>query len=96
MHRFYIPEMLDIDHTLKDVSIIYQLTKVLRAQVGMEISLFNGDGSEMIYTIEAISKHTLQLRGKDRIFPLTEPKKSIILYQALPNKIEKIEYILQK
>lgn len=29
-------------------------------------------------------------------FPNTEPKKQISLYQALPNKYEKIEYIIQK
>lgn len=29
-------------------------------------------------------------------YPLTENQKGITLFQALPNKIEKIEYILQK
>jgi len=36
------------------------------------------------------------LKGIRMITPQTEPKKKITLYQALPNKIEKIEYILQK
>lgn len=44
----------------------------------------------------SITKKSISLRGKDRRFPNVEPTKKIALYQALPNKIEKIEYILQK
>ena len=58
--------------------------------------LFDGDGSEMIYEIVSITKKSLSLRGQERRFPKTEPERNISLYQAMPNKIEKIEYILQK
>jgi 16S rRNA (uracil1498-N3)-methyltransferase len=65
-------------------------------RIGESIILFDGDGSETIYTIQWIDKKTILLRWIERLFPDTESQKQIILYQALPNKYEKIEYILQK
>jgi 16S rRNA (uracil1498-N3)-methyltransferase len=63
---------------------------------GEQIILFDGGPAEIIYTIAAITKKNISLRGNEQKMPHTEPKKQIYLYQALPNKIEKIEYILQK
>jgi 16S rRNA (uracil1498-N3)-methyltransferase len=68
----------------------------MRISIGEDIILFDGDGSEMLYEIESITKNTISLRGKDRRFPKTESQKNISLYQALPNKLEKLEYIIQK
>ncbi len=96
MHRFFVPFPLTTDLILTEEAIMHQLTRVLRAQVGEYIILFDGDGSETEYEIEKIEKKSVKLRWIKRRFPDTEAKKSIILYQALPNKIEKIEYILQK
>lgn len=96
MQRFYITSPLTIDFVLTDEAIIHQLTRVLRVSLWEEIVLFDGDGSEYGYRIEAITKKSLSLRGIWRHFPHTETKKAITLYQALPNKLEKIEYILQK
>lgn len=96
MQRFYITSPLSIDITLTDADIVHQLTRVMRVGVWDEIVLFDGDGSEYLYSIETITKKSITLRGIGRQFPATEPKKSITLYQALPNKLEKIEYILQK
>ena len=96
MQRFYITSPLTIDFVLTDEAIIHQLTRVLRVSLWEEIVLFDGDGSEYGYRIEAITKKSLSLRGIWRHFPHTETKKAITLYQALPNKLEKIEYIFQK
>ena len=96
MQRFYVTSPLTIDPVLTDLDIVHQLTRVMRSQVGEMIMLFDGDGSEMIYEIVGITKKSLSLRGQERRFPKTEPERSISLYQAMPNKIEKIEYILQK
>jgi len=60
------------------------------------VILFDGDGSETEYEIVSIEKKSISLKGIARTFPKTESLKHIALYQALPNKIEKIEYILQK
>jgi 16S rRNA (uracil1498-N3)-methyltransferase len=75
---------------------LHQLTRVLRSQIGDEVILFSWDGTEIIYEITAIEKKKVMLRGKGQNMPKTEPKKRITLFQALPNKYEKIEYILQK
>lgn len=96
MQRFYVTFPLTIDLTLTDSDIVYQLTRVMRAEIGDEILLFDGDGSETIYEIQAVTKKSLTLRGKGRKFPKTESVTQITLYQAMPNKLEKLEYILQK
>jgi 16S rRNA (uracil1498-N3)-methyltransferase len=44
-----------------------------------------------------MDKKSIYLRGRSRVFPSDrEAKKQITLYQALPNKHEKIEWIIQK
>jgi 16S rRNA (uracil1498-N3)-methyltransferase len=96
MQRFFVTSPLTIDLALTDESIVHQLTRVMRVKIGDEITLFDGDGSERLYRIDQIAKKSLSLRGRDRTFPLTEAKKSLSLYQALPNKGEKIEFIIQK
>lgn len=96
MQRFFVPFPLSIDVVLTDTDIIHQFSRVLRFQMGDSVILFDGDGSETEYEIVSLEKKSIALRGIARTFPKTEPTKSIALYQALPNKIEKIEYILQK
>lgn len=96
MQRFFVPFPLSIDVVLTDADIIHQFTRVLRFQIGDHVILFDGDGSETEYEIVAIEKKSISLKGIARTFPKTEATKSVTLYQALPNKIEKIEYILQK
>ena len=96
MQRFFVNTPLSIDMDIRDIDIIHQVTRVLRAKIGESIILFDGDGSEIVYEISEITKKSIHLRGKDRRFPYSEPKKYITLYQSLPNKMEKIEYILQK
>ncbi len=96
MQRFFISWPLGIDMILRDDEIIHQISRVLRAKCGEHIVLFDGDGSETEYEITEITKKSITLRWIERRFPKTETDKSITLIQALPNKYEKIEYILQK
>lgn len=96
MQRFFVSFPLSIDITITDKDIHHQLTRVLRIQVGEHVILFDGDGSETEYEVVFIDKKSISLRGQGRVFPSTEPKKKISLYQAIPNKYEKIEYIIQK
>lgn len=96
MQRFFVTFPLQIDMSITDADMVHQLTRVLRVQVGENIIMFSWDGSETEYTIIWIDKKSIQLRGQSQKFPNTEPKKKIHLYQAMPNKYEKIEYILQK
>lgn len=96
MQRFFVSFPLSIDITITDKDIHHQLTRVLRIQVGERVILFDGDGSETEYEVVSIDKKSISLRGQWRIFPNTEAKKKVSLYQAMPNKYEKIEYIIQK
>ncbi len=96
MQRFFVTFPLHIDMHITDSDIVHQLTRVLRVQVSDHIILFSGDGTETEYEIVSIEKKSIWLRGYAQNTPNTEPKKQVTLYQALPNKYEKIEYILQK
>jgi 16S rRNA (uracil1498-N3)-methyltransferase len=96
MQRFYVTFPLGIDLEIIDPDIHHQLTRVMRVKVWEHIVLFDGDSSETEYEIMSISKKSISLRGLGRKFPKTEGERSIALYQALPNKYEKIEYIIEK
>jgi 16S rRNA (uracil1498-N3)-methyltransferase len=96
MQRFYVTFPLSIDMTITDTNMVHQLTRVLRAAMWEYIVLFSGDGTEMEYQIISIDKKSIGLRWVASRVPNTEPQKRVTLYQALPNKYEKIEYILQK
>lgn len=96
MQRFFVTFPLSMDLVLRDTEIVHQLTRVLRIKVAEHIVLFDGDGSETEYEITSIEKKSISLRGYARTFPKTEVSKNITLFQGIPNKYEKIEYILQK
>lgn len=96
MQRFYVPFELSVDISITDPDIIHQLIHVLRIGVWEHIVLFSGNGSETEYSIQSINKKLVTLRWQSQRSPNTESNKKISLYQSLPNKYEKIEYILQK
>lgn len=96
MQRFYIPKKLEKIEIFEDEK-FHQLSRVLRAKIGDEIILFSEESGEFLYEIVEISKKNIQLSQKNRIErPSPENLKNISLFQALPNKLEKIEWILQK
>lgn len=96
MQRFFVTFPLSIDMTITDTDMVHQLTRVLRVAIWDRIVLFSGDGTETEYRVVSIDKKSIWLRGQSQATPGTEPRKRVTLYQALPNKYEKIEYILQK
>lgn len=98
MQRFIIKgELFGMqEYILKDDDIYYQLTKVLRAKNGDEIIFFNGvDLKDYVYKIGSIDKKHIICSFQYEIEKKAN-KKNISLYQAFPNKIDKIELILQK
>lgn len=96
MQRFFVPFPLTLDLKLTDRDLIHQISHVMRMKVGESIVLFDGDGTETEYQITAFSKQTIELRGQKKSTPHTECTPEITLYQSLPNKYEKIEYIIEK
>ncbi len=97
MQRFFFPHLpLGKDLTMQEESFIHQISRVLRSHIGAEIVLFNGDGYEYIYAIHSIEKKEIRLSFVEKTTNMSDSEVLIRLYQSLPNKYEKIEYILQK
>ena len=81
---------------LKDEEIIYQLTKVLRAKINDQVIFFDGKTfCDYVYKIQSIDKKNIIFSFVSQQQKSPESK-GIHLYQALPNKIDKIEDIIQK
>lgn len=97
MQRFFFDHTPLVPHiTIDDEGFIHQISRVLRSTIGDEIILFNGDGKDYLYEITTITKKSISLTLKVSSGNTADPIKIIKLYQALPNKYEKIEYIIQK
>lgn len=97
MQRFYMPDqaMNEIIHVTDD-GFFHQISRVLRSRIGDLVILFNGDGLDREYRIEEITKKAITLK-KEKEYPLqSEMPRTVILYQSLPNKYEKIEWIIEK
>lgn len=97
MQRFsFLHLPLGKDISVDEPSFVHQISRVLRSKIGEYIILFNGDGREYIYAIQSIAKKDIELSFVSDHEGVGDPEVSVRLYQALPNKYEKIEYILQK
>jgi 16S rRNA U1498 N3-methylase RsmE len=61
------------------------------------VIFFNGkDNFDYVWTIDNIDKKEVKFVLFDTLFNKSEIDFTLNLYQALPNKLEKIEYLLQK
>jgi 16S rRNA (uracil1498-N3)-methyltransferase len=96
MQRFFVQFPLTEVIEISDQDMHHQISRVLRAKKGDHLVLFNGDRKENEYEVSEITKKSIHLFRTHQRCPNTEPTKKITLYQALPNKMEKIEYILEK
>ncbi len=82
---------------LEDKDKIFQLTKVLRLKEQDSIILFDWQQLiDHVYVIDQVTKKKITLNKKEVITKNSEQERSISLVQALPNKLEKLEYIIQK
>ncbi len=98
MHRFSLKDFAFQDKIiLKDKEILFQIKKVLRFSPWENLVLFNwSENKDYIYQITKIQKEEIHLQVKKNINKNSELNINLNLYQALPNKSSKIEYILQK
>jgi 16S rRNA (uracil1498-N3)-methyltransferase len=99
MQRFYIksPEIWNKIFQLNNKDIIHQLTKVLRIKLNDEIIIFNWEENiDFIYKINNIEKKSISLEIINQIKKDSEINFELNLFQAFPNKLDKIEYIIQK
>ena len=99
MQRFYvdIEKLTENIYHIKDVDMFHQLVKVMRAKVWDKVVLFNDKNNlDYIYEIKEIKRNEILLVFINKIEKYFEEGLELVLYQSITNKIEKIEYILQK
>jgi len=99
MQRFYFPnlEKSDDNIVIKNPDLLNQLNKVLRAKPWNEFVFFNGeDEIDFVFEIMSIEKREAYFEKKWEIQINSEIDFDLNIIWALPNKIDKIEYILQK
>lgn len=94
MHRFFdlpLNENL-IKITNEDAK---HISKVLRLNVGENVIVCDGEGTDYICAISSIDKNEVLLDIKEKQINKAEPKTKVTLYQGIP-KAGKMEYIIQK
>ena len=99
MQRFYISDLntTDFNFSIKDKEIIHQLTKVLRIKIWESIIFFDGsDSFDYIFRVKKIFDKSIDFEQVWREENKSEIDFELNLYQAIPNKLEKVEYIIQK
>lgn len=97
MQRFFLPVSLwETQMILQDDEIMYQLVKVLRAQAWDEVVFYDWvQTNDFVYKITSIDKKNIIFSLVEKIEKPAE-KLNLVLFQSLPNKIDKIEEIIQK
>jgi 16S rRNA (uracil1498-N3)-methyltransferase len=94
LHRFNVSQPLGEEVVIDTVSLIDQWRKVFRYTHGQEVILFNGDGFDVVYEIQAIAKNTCELK-KVRSYAGTTPQKETHLFLSLIKK-DNLELVVQK
>lgn len=96
MQRFLVNSDLQDKIIITDKDFIHQISKVLRSKIWDEIILFNADiNTDIIYKIEKISSKNIELIKLKHV-EKKENNFKLNLFSALPNKLSKVELILQK
>lgn len=98
MQRIYLSNM-ELWETLSitDTDLHHQLARVLRSKIGDKVIFFDGKKREdHVYEITKIDKIKVVCEKKEVLSKKWEISPKIALYQSLPNKTSKIEYIVQK
>lgn len=96
MQRFYKTDLSD-DFFINDKNFINQIVKVLRAKEWENFIFFDGKiQKDFIYKLEKIEKNKIFFTKIDEIAKNSEINFELNLFASLPNKIEKIEFIVQK
>lgn len=99
MQRFYFPHLEKVDDsmTIKNPELLNQLNKVLRVKVWTELSFFNGgDSLDFIFKVVSVDRREVYLEKQWEIENNSEIDFDLNIFWALPNKLDKIEYIIAK
>jgi hypothetical protein len=95
MQRFYFPSIPNESFTSDDSSFVHQVSRVLRMAPDDRAVLFSDEGGGE-YEFVSATKREVSFRRVREILPPVDGGPRIVLFQSLPNRFEKIEYLLQK
>ena len=94
--RIYIqPKDINDFIEIKDKNLVHKIRNVLRLKKEDSLYVFDGQGKEYLYRIEAIAKGSVLIKGKSFSRSSSAPDRRIILGFPLA-KEDKIDFILQK
>lgn len=96
MQRFYFDTELKGKIFIDDKDFFHQVSHVLRSRIWDKVNIFNGDSYEYIYSISEISKKWIELSYISKDLNKADSELVVRIYQAIPSKFEKIDYIVQK
>jgi len=98
MQRFYLEDLntTNFNFVLKDSDLVHQIWRVLRSKPWDKVILFDGkDLWDYVFEIKEITKTEVILEQVDRIEKHSEIDFELNLFQAIPNKMDKIEDIIK-
>jgi len=98
MQRFYLEDLntTNFNFVLKDLDLVHQIWRVLRSKPWDKVILFDGkDLWDYVFEIKEITKTEVVLEQVDRIEKKSEIDFELNLFQAIPNKMDKIEDIIK-
>lgn len=99
MQRFYF-EALEKDDdsiTIKNPELLNQFNKVLRIKIWDELAFFNWiDDIDFIFSVKEIQKREVYLEKVWFMNINSEIDFDLNIFWALPNKLDKMEYIIEK
>lgn len=98
MQRIYLPNTsFDDILEITDKDMYHQITRVMRARLGQTYVFFDGEHLQDIeYEVIHIDKKSASFKRKNIIEKSSENMIELNLYQAIPNKLSKLETIVQK
>ena len=98
MSKFFVNAQ-QIDTESKNICIVGEdvnhMKNVLRASVGSQVTLCDGEGFDYLGTITQIEKNKILVSYEDKIACDTEPQYAITLYQGVA-KGERMDQLIQK
>lgn len=96
VHRFYTGDKLQLknDFWLHEPALLWQWTKVLRFREGQEVILFDGQATDRLYRIKAISDKEAHLHMVTEMKRCV-PKRHVYLFWSLLKK-DNNDLVLQK
>jgi len=95
LHRFFLDN--PIEHTktvIKDERLIHQWRDVFRYNVGSEVIVFDGSGTEFDAVIEKMTNREAEIRLVSERKGIV-PDREVVLYQSLIKK-DKMEWVVEK